>query len=150
MSATTSLMSRAVALLARREHSRHDLARKMRRYTQDEDEIIQVLDTLEDKDLLSDRRFAEVFVRARKERFGCQRLSYELSQQRIETQIIDEVLAPLADDELERAREVWLRKFNRTAQDQREYARQYRFLGQRGFNSEIIRKVLSNSTTQSD
>src|SRR5690625_5646608 len=87
---TTSLLSRAVALLARREHSRHDLARKMRRYTEDEDEITQVLDTLEDQGLLSDHRFAEVFVRSRKERFGRQRLYHELTQQKIDAQIIED------------------------------------------------------------
>ncbi len=145
---TTSLLSRAVALLARREHSRHDLARKMRRYTEDEDEITQVLDTLEDQGLLSDHRFAEVFVRSRKERFGRQRLYHELTQQKIDAQIIDEVLAPLDDDEYERACEVWSRKFQHPAQDQREYARHYRFLGQRGFRSEIIRKVLSKSRSE--
>src|SRR5699024_198097 len=139
----------SVALLARREHSRHDLARKMRRYSQDEDEITQVLDLLVAKDLLSDRRFAEVYVRARKERFGRQRLSYELSQPKVDGQIIDELFAPLTVDEFQRAHDVWLRTFNRVAQDQREYARQYRFLGQRGFNSEVIRKVLSNPTIES-
>lgn len=145
MSTTTSLLSRAVALLARREHSRYDLARKMRRYTDDADEIEQVLDKLQEKNLLSDQRFAETYVRARKERFGRQRLRYELAQQQVAESIIEAVLAPLADDEYERAYEVWERKFNQPAQDQREYARQYRFLGQRGFSSDVIRKVLANT-----
>lgn len=145
MSTANSLLSRAVALLARREHSRFDLARKLLRYTDNQEEIAHVLHRLQEKGLQCDRRFAETYVRSRHERFGVQRLRYELVQQQVDEHIINEVLAPLLESEYERAYRVWARKFNQAAHDQREYARQYRFLGQRGFSSDTIRKVLSST-----
>jgi len=143
---SSDLMAKAINLLARREHSRFDLGRKLKRYTQDQGEIEQTLDALEARDFLSDKRFAEVFIRSRKERFGIQRLRYELNQHQIQSMVIESVLAPLEQTELQRAIKVWQRKFGQYASDQREYARQYRFLGQRGFRADVIRKVLSEST----
>lgn len=139
------ILPRAVALLARREHSRFDLGRKLRRYTDNPDHITAVLDKLQEQNLLSDERFVQVFVRSRMQRFGVRRLRYELNQQQIDSALIDAALAPLADDEYDRAYEVWQRKFGRAPQDQRDYARQYRFLAQRGFGAQIIRKILNDS-----
>ena len=44
--------------------------------------------------------------------------------------------------ELERARAIWQRKFRVAPGDQREWARQARFLQSRGFSSDVIRRVL--------
>lgn len=145
MSKDSDLFARAVGLLARREHSRFDLGRKMQRYTDDKQAIELVLDELEQKNLLSDERFVEAYVRSRKERFGVQRLRLELSQHQIDTEIIERELAVLQPDEFERALAVWQRRFGVPAEDRRQYARQFRFLGQRGFNAEIIRRVLDGS-----
>lgn len=145
MSKDSDLFARAVGLLARREHSRFDLGRKMQRYTDDRQAIEQVLDELEKKNLLSDERFVEVYLRSRKERFGVRRLRLELSRHQIAPEIIDRELAALQPDEFERALAVWQRRFGEPAEDRRQYARQFRFLGQRGFNAEIIRRVLEDS-----
>lgn len=144
MSIDSDLLSKAVALLTRREHSRFDLGRKMRRYTDERLAIEQVLDYLEEKNLLSDERFVEAYVRSRKQRFGVRRLRYELSQHHIDSALIDRELAPLAEDEYARALEVWERKFGEPAEDQRQYARQFRFLAQRGFSTAVIHRLLAN------
>ncbi|MGH6608814.1 MAG: recombination regulator RecX, partial [Burkholderiaceae bacterium] len=53
-SASQSLLSRAIALLARRDHSRAELARKLARYVDDESgELPRVLDELERSELIS-------------------------------------------------------------------------------------------------
>jgi len=44
--------------------------------------------------------------------------------------------------ELERAREVWRKKFGHTATDANERAKQMRFLLTRGFASEAVRRVV--------
>jgi regulatory protein len=45
-------------------------------------------------------------------------------------------------DELERAREIWARKFASPPADAREWARQARFIQSRGFSTDIIRRLL--------
>ena len=51
-------------------------------------------------------------------------------------------LQQLRDTELERAREVWRRKFARPAVDPIERARQMRFLARRGFSADVVRRVI--------
>jgi regulatory protein len=48
----------------------------------------------------------------------------------------------LKETELNAAREVWLKKFGVLPQDQKEKAKQVRFLQSRGFSMVVIFKVL--------
>ena len=68
-----NVLQRAIALLARREHSRIELARKLERRLeegQDRGDIDAVLDELERRKLLSETRFAASVLRARSGRYG--------------------------------------------------------------------------------
>lgn len=137
-----SLKQRAVAYLARREHSRAELARKLAAYGE-ADDVNQVLDQLQAAKLLSDARFAEMYVKSRAVRFGAARLRQELRQRGVDDQLIAHELAEGAlPDELARAREVWQKKFSAAPEDAREWAKQARFLQGRGFGGEIIRRLL--------
>jgi regulatory protein len=135
------LAGKALRLLARREHSRAELARKLAADASAE-EIRSVLDRLEDSGLLSDRRFAEALVHARAARYGTARLRHELKARGIADALVDEALAGDTEAELARARQLWRRKFGVAPADRVEYARQARFLQRRGFATETIRKVL--------
>ena len=53
-----------------------------------------------------------------------------------------EAVAGLKDSELARAIEVWRRRFDAPATDQKERARQARFLMARGFSGAVVAKVL--------
>ena len=135
------LRSRAVKLLARREHSRLELAHKLAAYGS-QDEVDGVLADLTESGLLSDARFAEAYVRASRGRFGLARLRQTLRQKGIAKELIDTQLAGAeAPDELACARAVWLRKFAARPVNDRERARQARFLQGRGFSSEVIHKL---------
>ena len=143
-----SLRLRAVGLLARREHSRAELARKLSPLGTME-EISAVLDQLEQTGMLSDARAAEAYVRSHAARFGVAKLKHNLSSKGIGDEMIASSLAQEAmTDELQRARELWRRKFGRrqqethAASDAKEWARQARFLQSRGFSVEVIRKLL--------
>jgi regulatory protein len=56
--------------------------------------------------------------------------------------MIEAVLGENRDSELERAREVWRKKFGSTPTDAAEKARQMRFLQSRGFTPEVIRRAI--------
>ena len=47
--------------------------------------------------------------------------------------------------EVERAREVWRKKFGEPATDASDRAKQMRFLASRGFGGEAIRRVVTSS-----
>lgn len=137
-----SLRERALGYLARREHSRAELTRKLELAGFPAAEIKPLLDEFEEKNWLSDRRFAESWVADHRAKAGSVKLAYELRQRGVEADIIEAVLSECRDDELERAREVWARKFGSARADAAEKARQSRFMQSRGFTTEVIRRVL--------
>ncbi|MFN3885232.1 MAG: recombination regulator RecX [Rhodocyclaceae bacterium] len=136
----SELYARAVRLLARREHTRAELARKLAAHGTAE-EIAMVLNQLARAGLQSDARFAESYVRSQADRLGTARLRQTLRSKGVDAALIEAQVADLPD-ELERARAVWTRKFAALPADAKEWARQARFLQGRGFSAETIRKLL--------
>ena len=140
---SVSLRERALRMLARREHARAELARKLAAYAESGDEVEALLDDLTARRLLSDARYVEARINARRARFGDARLAFELRTQGVDEALVDAALAT-GDDELSRARLIWQRKFagKPCAGDARERARQNRFLLSRGFSAETVRQVM--------
>jgi regulatory protein len=138
-----SLRERALRLLARREHSRAELARKIAAHAESAEQLEALLDDLTVRRLLSDERYAEMRMHARAARFGNARLAHELRIQGVAEEIVDAALTAEVD-ELTRARQVWSRKFGDRpqAQDAAGRARQMRFLMSRGFSGETVRSVM--------
>ncbi len=144
-----SLRERAVRYLARRDHSRAELARKLADHGTPE-EIEDVLNRMSELDLLSDRRFAEAWVRGKAARFGTSRLRHELARRGVAPETVDDAIdAECGDDDLDRARAVWRAKFGSAPADVREWARQARFLQSRGFAGDVIRKLLKETPDES-
>jgi regulatory protein len=141
MGKALSLRQRALALLARREHSRAELRRKLAPHAPRE-ELESLLDELTRRGWLSDARFAESLVRAKGARLGSLALAHTLRQRGVPEALVQSQLAALSASELERAREVWRRRFGSPPRDARERARQMRFLQGRGFPRGVIVRVL--------
>jgi regulatory protein len=139
------LRERALRLLARREHSRAELARKLENAGFARDDIAPLLDAFEAKNWLSDRRFAESWVADHRARAGSVKLAYDLRQRGVSDGIIEAVLGDNRDSELDRARGVWQRKFGAAPADMAEKARQIRFMQSRGFTPEVIRRAIAGS-----
>lgn len=139
----STLRERALRLLARREQARAELVRKLSPYAESAEELDALLNDLEARDLLSEERYVETRLHAREARYGNARLAYELRTQGVSDALVDQALAT-CEDELMRARAVWLRRFGNdaTPPDSKERARQMRFLLSRGFSGETIRRVL--------
>ena len=137
-----SLRQRALGYLARREHSRADLTRKLERAGFEPDAIGPVLDEFEAKNWLSDQRFAESWVADHRARAGSVKLAYDLRQHGVSDTLIATVLEGHRDSEFDRALEVWRKKFGTPPGDAAEKAKQIRFMLSRGFRQEIIQKTL--------
>ena len=144
-----SLRERALRHLARRDHSRAELARKLAPHGETA-EIEAVIERMRELGLQSDERYAEAFVRSKATRFGAARLRNELARRGIDRDRIDEALAgECVESEAERARAVLRGRFSSPPADAREWARQARFLQTRGFAPELIRKLLKEPYDES-
>jgi len=147
-----SLKARALRLLSRREYSRKELAHKLfQTVTQKsadvpndlEEQIEKVLCEFEKQGWLSDSRYAEALVRRRSQRYGMRRVTEELQRAGIEQSTISRLSQDLKDTEFERAHALWERKFGQISHEQKERARQYRFLISKGFNPELVTRLIS-------
>ena len=137
-----TLRQRALKLLARREHSRSELARKLAPHAEDPSEIEQILEDLEKRGWLSESRLTEQVIHARRARFGARRIEHELRSRGVSEEAVAAAVPELKKGELEAARAVWRKKFGRLPTGQAERARQARFLQARGFDMEVVLKVI--------
>jgi regulatory protein len=140
------LRERALRLLARREHTRVELSRKLTAHAESAEQVDALLDDLTARQLLSDARYAEMRVNSRSARLGNARLAYELRSQGVSEDVVSAALSSSEQEhsELSRARQVWQRKFDQlpACGNHAERSRQMRFLMSRGFSAETIRRVL--------
>ena len=140
-----TIRERALGFLSRREYSRLELKRKLAPHAEDEHEVESLLDDFATRGWLSEARFAEQIVHARRSKYGVQRIVHELKEKGVSTDAVAAILPDLRESELETARAVWAKKFGVLPQDARERAKQMRFMMSRGFNSSTIGKVLQGS-----
>ena len=91
---------------------------------------------------MSDARFAEGFVRSRSSRLGRRRIERELRDKGIPDEIARQTVCTSGLDDLATASALRERKFGALPNDEKEKARQVRFLQARGFSLEVIFKVL--------
>lgn len=141
-----SLKGRALAALARREHSRLELARKLRVHAESPEQLDAVLDELERARLLSNERFAESLAHRRAERFGVARVKQELKAHDLAPDLVSAQVTALRTTEFERARAVWVKRFGRPPADAAERVKQMRFLAARGFAGDVIRRVVGGDS----
>lgn len=134
----------AVRLLARREHSRAELERKLKTRGAPPELVAEALAGLAGRKLQSDDRYAESLVTSRIGRGqGPVRIRRELSEQGIDAAGIEAALAASDPDWFALARETRRRRFGAEAPAEwKERARQARFLEYRGFSGEQIRHAL--------
>ena len=142
-----ALRRRAMDLLARREHSRAELAAKLRdRFAEaGPDAIESVLDKLAAENLQSDRRFAGEYLRMRMRRgFGWLHTRGELQSRGVADSIVSDLARP--DEE-------WLELAENLVESRlagqkdlepgsREHQRLFRFLQGRGFSAEIAHESM--------
>lgn len=138
---------RALDLLARREHSRRELERKLEARGFGTDVMGATLDALEQRGLLVAARFGESFVRLRVTRGqGPVRIRAELAERGIDSSAVEELLRSADVDWAEAARSARRKRFGAAPpRDFKERARQARFLEYRGFDSTQIRAALELS-----
>ena len=134
----------ALALLARREHGRNELTRKLDARGFPAEVVAAVVAALESSGALAETRFTETFVRSRVAKGqGPQRIRAELAQRGVAEPEVESALRDADVDWLATARAVRRKRFRGAPpRDFRERARQARFLEYRGFTGEQVRAAL--------
>jgi len=145
--APTAVRRAAMDLLARREHSFHELLDKLSTKFPDFDRdaiVLPALERLRDENLQSDSRFAAAWVNYRAGRgFGPLKIASELHPRKLDRELLNTALYLEGPDWEEKCAEALRRKFKPRANASRdERARWQRFLLQRGFDQEQIRAAL--------
>ena len=133
------LKSRALRHLARREHSRLELGRKLAPHAESESLLEALLTELEGRKLLSNSRFAENRAHVLARKYGSSRIRQDLKSKGVSDDVASRVLP--ADDR-QRAIAILSRKYRQPAHTREEQAKRMRFLQSRGFSYEVIRSAL--------
>jgi regulatory protein len=139
-----SAKSVAVRLLSRREHSAFEIRDKLSQRDFEDSEIEQAIIELQQGGWLSDERYAEAYIRMRKQKgFGPIRISMELNERGVNESIIDTYLQAQDESWQQTLQRQYRKKYkNKAIQDYNDKAKRIRFLQYRGFTLEAICQVV--------
>ena len=134
-------------MLARREHTRAEMTRKLAPHSESPEQIEQLLDALAARGWLSEARFAESRANTLARKFGSRKLEYDLRSRGVSDEVVERTVEQALTRELDNCRAAWEKKFGVLPQTAAERGRQMRFLAGRGFSAEAVRRVLKAGDT---
>jgi regulatory protein len=140
-----SLKGQALRLLGAREYSRAELERKLAPFEETPGSLAEALDALQAKGFIDDQRVLESVLHRRAVKLGINRIRQELKGKGLAPEAVLDAVTQLRATEVERASEVWRKKFGVPPTDAAGRAKQMRFLASRGFAGDTINKVVSGS-----
>lgn len=135
--------------LARREHTRVELKRKLEARAQEGEDVERLLDELTQRGWLSDARYAEQAIRAKARRFGPIKLAHYLKSRGVGEEAIAAGLKGAGADGTPSLEAVWRSRFRGAPSDEREKLRQVRFLQGRGFAVDEVFRFLKSTEGKS-
>jgi regulatory protein len=141
-----TIRSSALNLLASREHTKLELQRKLIAKGFAANEIATVVQELEKQGLQSDKRFVESYVAMRLRRgFGSIRIKAELCERGVDPELIEQFLSGYKSIWVELAQSVRSKKFGcEIPTSMSEQAKQMRYLYYKGFDADLVRKILNS------
>jgi regulatory protein len=140
--AAPALKAQAVRLLARREYARAELEEKLVAKGAARSDVRVVVDELAAGGYLSNERYAHAVSRQMAGRYSRRSIAGELKAKGIAAEDIATALAATGVDDDAALEALWRRRFGELPADDREKARQIRFLQARGFAVSAILKLL--------
>jgi len=134
---------KAMDLLARREHSVKELLRKLCERYEETELIVDVVRQLSEDNLVSDSRFAEMYIRSRIGRqFGPVKIKNDLRERGVSEDKIRFALNEANQNWLQLIQELSEKKYGKTMPSEaKETAKRMRFFQSRGFDTDCIRSV---------
>ena len=142
--AFTIVYNKALDLVSRREHSRHELMQKLdKRYPETLPIIEEALEKLVLNKILDDERFAEMYINSRARKgFGPKKIEMELYSKKVDSALINNAIEAYENWNENAASELQ-KKFKGTKPtDYQSKMKQKQFLYNRGFSTQIIDQIL--------
>lgn len=138
-----SARNKAMDLLARREHSAHELRQKLRQKEFGHEEIELAIKVLQQDNLQSDAQFTESYINNRiNAGFGPIKINHELRQKGVARGLIEEQMSMLAIDWNESLEQQRLKKYGlQIPNDYSQRMKQARFLQNKGFSPESVMRL---------
>ena len=132
-------------LLSRREHSKHELILKLERRVESVEKLKDELNKLSEEKLQSDLRFSESYIRSRyNSGFGPTRIKYDLSLRKVNDSIITNAFDQADLNWTEKLKKENVKKYGvDKSENMQELSKRVKFFVQRGFEREMIRKVIN-------
>ena len=141
-------LNTALRILARRDHSTHELSQKLKARGYAAETIDDVILQCERLDYINDERTAQVFIRQlRRKGFGLKRIIFELNLKGLRGDRIQEVVSKniSLSDERQGADKIYrkhIRRFEREKDISKRKDKIYRFLYGRGFSKTVISEII--------
>lgn len=131
-------------MLSRREHSALEIRDKLHKRDFDEAEIEQAITELQQGGWLSDKRFAEAYVRMRQLKgFGPIRIAMELNERGVNESIVDACLHDSDESWQQTLLQQYRKKYKgKAVTDYNDKAKRIRFLQYRGFTLDAIYRIV--------
>ena len=144
------LRAYAFALLAKREHSQKELRDKLERYAINPDEVDVLIQELAEQHYQSDERVAKLVLSSQiRQGKGPRRIAQTLQKKSIDQEYIENDLHDI--DWLEHAYQLKIKKFGlAVSKDQKEIAKQIRYLQYRGYDMDVIFKAIRREANDED
>lgn len=142
------LLSRALALLSRRELGRTEFVAKLVAREFAKAEVEAAADWCEAQGFLSESRYVEGTARRLSSKYGTSRVVQTLRSKGVNEDAISQAIPDLKANEFDQARTLWMRKFGSPPADANEKSKQIRFLQSRGFGFDVIKRVIGGITNE--
>ena len=132
-------------LLSRREHSQYELLTKLKYRVELQSALEEEINKLCAENLQSDLRFSESYIRSRyNSGFGPIRIKYDLSVRKVKESVISSAFNEIDLDWVEKLKKEKIKKYgNSSSENMQELSKRVNFFIQRGFEKEMINKVIN-------
>ena len=142
--AFTIVYNKALDLVSRREHSRHELRQKLnKRFPETMPIIEEALDKLVLNNILDDERFVEMYLNARARKgFGPNKIEMELYSKKVDSMLIGNAIEAYESWTENAANELKKKFKGIKPTDYKSKMKQKQFLFNRGFSTQIIERIL--------
>lgn len=143
------LCQKAASYCSISEHCIADVEKKLKNWKVSEPDRIKIIDKLIENDFINEKRYSTSFVRDkfRFNKWGKIKISMALRERKIDNNLISNALNEIDDGEYEELLGRLLKNKEKSIKYEYEYEKQgklFRFAQSRGFENNIIEKVLRN------
>lgn len=146
-----SAINTAIRLLSRRDHSKHELRKKLLEREIDPELADAAIERLQSVDLQSDQRFVNGTIRMKSSAGqGPRRIMADLGQHRLEEGLIDIGMEAAEVDWEANAKRIVVRRFGEGKLDFKTRNKAMHFLLRRGFDMDMARKAIEGAENDGD